>query len=217
MSEDIDDKTQVLPRAPAPVAAKTPSALLNCVDTSVLKDGIGAQIQLNEGEVSVGRDSENQVSLNAQGVSRYHARVFCQYGSWIVEDLGSTNGTRINNSKIDKKQILAHGDTVAFGRACYKFQLIDESNKGAQRGIDLDLGNTDKTMVMRPDERPVAATANAAPQAQVAARNTATSKPVAAKPVAAKRNDGSTAVLWLIVVVALVALVGGGAKLLGFF
>jgi len=186
------------------------------VDTAVLKDGIGGQISLDDAEVSVGRDAENLVSLHAQGVSRYHARVFCENGTWTVEDLGSTNGTRINNSKLEKKQSLKNGDTVAFGRACYKFQLVEVEDAGAAAGMDIDLGAGDKTMMMRPGTRPAHLSAAAdtakAPAPASAARTAATTK-----PAAAKSSGSSNAVLWIIVILAFAALVIGGAKLLGVF
>ncbi|MFT5173160.1 MAG: putative component of type VI protein secretion system [Gammaproteobacteria bacterium] len=208
MSEDLDDKTQVLRRPPVAIVIKAVPALLNCVDTSVLKDGAGAQISLGDGEVSVGRDAENKVSLHAQGVSRYHARVYFEKGSWAVEDLGSTNGTRINNSKLEGKQSLNDGDTVAFGRACYKFQLIEErGDAGADTSIDIDLGANEQTMVMRPSQSPASSAKPKAPPARAAS---------AANAVTAKKGDSGNAVLWLIVVAALAGLVFGAAKLLGF-
>jgi pSer/pThr/pTyr-binding forkhead associated (FHA) protein len=102
MSEDLDDKTKFLRRAPVAVTEKAVPALLNCVDTSVLKDSAGAQILLGDADkdMSVGRDAENKVSLHAQGVSRYHTRLLFEHGSWAVQDLSSTNGARIKNSKL---------------------------------------------------------------------------------------------------------------------
>ncbi|MFT5448369.1 MAG: hypothetical protein ACI9DC_003553 [Gammaproteobacteria bacterium] len=213
MSEDIDDKTQILSRPPA--AIKAPPALLNCVDISVLKDGVGARISLGgeDGEdvITVGRDEENQVSLHAQGVSRNHARIFQLSGQWMVEDLGSTNGTRINNSKLEGKQSLSDGDTVAFGRACYKFQL---NTAGTATGIDIDLGASDKTMIMRPVQRTAPAATAAKPESAFAPAARSTARAKAPTP---KSGGGSNAILWIIVVVAFLVLVVGGAKLLDLF
>lgn len=229
MFEDSHLKTQILSRPPA--AIKAPPGLLNCVDTSVLKDGVGARISLGgeDGEevITVGRGEENQVSLHAQGVSRNHARVFQKNGQWMVEDLGSTNGTRINNSKIAEKQSLSDGDTVAFGRACYKFQL---NAAGATTGINIDLGASEKTMIMRPAQRTASASTAAKPESAPApaapatppAHSTASAQDSAPKSPAPKspapKSDGSSnAILWTVVGAAFLVLVVGGAKLLGLF
>jgi predicted component of type VI protein secretion system len=183
MSEDLGEKTHILRPKPAPVATKAPPAQLHCVDTSVLKNGVGALIKLGDGEVAVGRGDENQACLHAQGVSRNHARVFFENGAWTVEDLGSTNGTRVNNSKLDKKQVLTDGDTVAFGRACYKFQILKDSDKGAQPAVDIDLGAGEKTVIMRPSG---AAASAAAPAAKASAKPAAPAAPKPAPQAAPK-------------------------------
>ena len=212
MSEQHGDQAEVM--SGSPVASKTPPALLQCVDRSVLKDDMCAQIMLDEGEVSVGRDAKNQASLHAQGVSRFHARVFFENGAWAVEDLGSANGTRVNNSKLEEIQSLKHGDTVAFGRACYKFQLHDDS-EGAAAAIDIDLGAAEQIMATdRAAQLPGAAAVNANPDAQAnAPRIRATP---AARSAETKTAGSSNLVLWLIVTAVFAALVIGGANLLGF-
>jgi predicted component of type VI protein secretion system len=211
MSEDNHPKTQILSRPPASVKAQP--ALLKCVDTSILRDGVGARILLGGADgknvITVGRDEQNQLSLHAQGVSLNHARVFQRNGHWMIEDLGSTNGTRVNNSQIAGKQSLNDGDTVAFGRACYKFQFI---TAGATTGVDIDLGAGEKTMIMRSAQRPAAAANAAKPESAPAARSTARTR-----APAPKSGGGSNAILWIIVVVAFLGLVAGGAKLLDLF
>ena len=212
MHEQHVDQAPVMSRAS--VASKTPSALLHCVDTSVLKDGLCAQIMLNKGEISVGRDARNQALLHAQGVSRFHARVFFENGAWAVEDLGSSNGTRVNNSKLEEIKSLKHGDTVAFGRACYKFQLHD-GNEGAAAAIDIDLGASEQIMAMdRSAQLPGATTDNANSGAQTnVARIRVTP---AARSAATNAGAGSNLLLWLIVTAVFAALVIGGSNLLGF-
>ena len=208
MSTADNDKTQI--RVPPPAAAMAPPAQLHCVDTSALKDGIGAQIMLDDREVSIGRDAKNQVSLHAQGVSRYHARVFAQNGDWWVEDVGSTNGTRVNNSKLEETQTLKHGDTIAFGRACYKFLLLSEPHEvvtvvTVER--DIDLGAADKATMADSGQPSPAISDPGAPAP--AARTTTTANPAAAK------SGGGNIVLWIIVIAAFAAMLAGGAKLLG--
>ena len=210
MSEEDNDRTEAL--NPASVATISPRARLYCVDVSVLKDARGAQILLDAGEVSIGRDPENQISLRAEGVSRRHARVFADSGHWLVEDIGSTNGTRVNNSELKEIKRLRDGDTVAFGRACYKFELRSEISKASVPGIEIDLGATDKIMHDSIAQLASAAPNVAGPDAQAVAPRPAP----AAKAVATKRSGSSNLVRGLIVLVAFTALVLGIARVLDF-
>ena len=60
----------------------------------------------------------------SQGVSRLHANVKIKEDDILLEDLGSSNGTRINNSKLDahKDYPIQHGDVIALGR--FKVQAL---------------------------------------------------------------------------------------------
>jgi len=176
MADAEYDKTQVLSRPPGGEKPSAVAAELRCVDTSVLRDGAGARIVLDGESVTIGRGGENDVRLDAHGVSRRHARLFLAGGAWQVEDLGSTNGTRVNNSRIERRA-LEHGDTVAFGRVCYKFRI---EQPGAQRAaaVDIDLGGAQRTVILRPSERPVPAQApQPAPAAPAPAATPAAPRP----------------------------------------
>lgn len=52
-----------------------------------------------------------------KGVSRRHAIIFFEGGTWMIEDIGSTNGTRINDYKLNPKESfpVEHGDVLQFG------------------------------------------------------------------------------------------------------
>ena len=65
----------------------------------------------------IGRWSESDIVVAAADVSRRHARVARSDGGWIVEDLGSINGTWVNGSKISDSQAIRSGDTVMLGSA----------------------------------------------------------------------------------------------------
>ena len=64
----------------------------------------------------VGRSQENEVVLNDTFVSTQHARLSWNGRGWIVEDLGSTNGTRVNGKPVKKIMPVKPGDTLEFGR-----------------------------------------------------------------------------------------------------
>lgn len=63
---------------------------------------------------TVGRSSRSNVRLEDTSVSRHHANVAFRGGCWTVEDLGSSNGTYVNGTRISRCT-LRPGDQVAFG------------------------------------------------------------------------------------------------------
>jgi diguanylate cyclase (GGDEF)-like protein len=82
---------------------------------------IGRRIPLLNQQYVVGRDNEAGFIVSRSSVSRQHARLYSDHdGAWWVEDLNSTNGTFVNESRI-KNQRLADSDQVRFGDAIYKF------------------------------------------------------------------------------------------------
>ncbi len=82
---------------------------------------IGRRIPLLNPQYIVGRDSEAGFVVGRSSVSRQHARLYlADDGNWWVEDLNSTNGTFVNETRI-KLQKLADSDQVRFGDAIYKF------------------------------------------------------------------------------------------------
>jgi diguanylate cyclase (GGDEF)-like protein len=82
---------------------------------------IGRRIPLLNAQYIVGRDSEAGFVVGRSSVSRQHARLYlADDGNWWVEDLNSTNGTFVNETRI-KLQKLADSDQVRFGDAIYKF------------------------------------------------------------------------------------------------
>lgn len=72
-------------------------------------------------ELTVGRDQANAIVLEMDNVSRRHARFFQVDDTSYVEDLGSTNGTFINDTDISGETPLANGDLIKIGGAIFKF------------------------------------------------------------------------------------------------
>lgn len=70
---------------------------------------------LDKSELFIGRDLNNDVVINDPEVSRRHAHVFLQGLNFVIEDLGSTNGTQINGQRIMGPHLLQPGETVVFG------------------------------------------------------------------------------------------------------
>ncbi len=125
MRRDSEPGTQIL-IPPVVVEKKTTTAGPACmVLLSPAGPGldIGKRVQLSRQKYSVGRGTDADLSVPRDSVSRKHAEVLQDSsGNWVVTDLGSTNGTFVNEQRITR-QVLADGDQVRFGDAIYKFLM----------------------------------------------------------------------------------------------
>lgn len=70
--------------------------------------------------VTIGRESDSDVQLNDDRVSRAHAKLQDHSGRVILTDLGSTNGTRVNGHPIQMR-VMQHGDVMLIGRCVLLF------------------------------------------------------------------------------------------------
>jgi pSer/pThr/pTyr-binding forkhead associated (FHA) protein len=77
-------------------------------------------------KVSLGRSSENDIPILDPLVSRQHALVELSGGGYLVTDLGSANGTYINDVPLTAPVLLRVGDLVKFGGTVFRFQPIYE-------------------------------------------------------------------------------------------
>jgi hypothetical protein len=82
----------------------------------------GQRVPLGDRPVTVGRLSECTITLNDQNVSRRHAEIRPDGRAYVVTDLGSTNGTMVNGTRIRSGQPLADGDIVSFGSTYVRFE-----------------------------------------------------------------------------------------------
>lgn len=85
----------------------------------------GMSYVLPQGNTTVGRHPESDIFLNDVTVSRQHCRFVLVEADLIVEDSGSTNGTYVNEVRVDKSQLRA-GDEVLVGRFHFVVAYGDE-------------------------------------------------------------------------------------------
>jgi diguanylate cyclase (GGDEF)-like protein len=83
-------------------------------------DDLGRRIPLSERPVTVGRSSRCDVQFDQESVSRNHCRVSVRGDHFTIRDLGSTNGTYVNDELCDEIQ-LRDGDQIKVGRTILKF------------------------------------------------------------------------------------------------
>ena len=81
---------------------------------------LGRRFALKGESHQVGRAENCDVSLDEDGVSRQHARIFRDACGWQLEDLGSTNGSFVNDARMSRGP-LRDGDILRFGIALLKF------------------------------------------------------------------------------------------------
>jgi hypothetical protein len=82
----------------------------------------GQRISLGDRPVTVGRLPECTIPLSDHNVSRRHAEIRPGRGAYVVVDLGSTNGTMVNGTRINGEQRLGDGDILSFGSTYVRFE-----------------------------------------------------------------------------------------------
>jgi hypothetical protein len=99
------------PARPTPPATGTPRSLV--VTQGSLQ---GTTIALGQAPILIGRAPECTLVLEDDYASGRHARFSLQSGVWILEDLGSTNGTFLGRSKVEAPTAVDPGTPVRIGR-----------------------------------------------------------------------------------------------------
>ena len=75
----------------------------------------GSMIRVQD-EITFGREKDNSIVLNDPYTSGYHTRIYKNNERFVVEDLGSTNGTLLNGDILDVKTYLENGDIILLGK-----------------------------------------------------------------------------------------------------
>ncbi len=75
----------------------------------------GVTFPLEGDQLIIGRDSSNGVAINDAEISRKHSRLTFQGGKYVLEDLGSTNGTFVNGQRLAGPVVLKPGDVISLG------------------------------------------------------------------------------------------------------
>lgn len=73
-------------------------------------------LRFTQGDILIGRDPECEVILDDAAASAHHARLTYHHNQWWLEDLQSTNGTRLNNEMVQTATIVVNGDTLQCGQ-----------------------------------------------------------------------------------------------------
>src|SRR5207249_6160686 len=111
-----------------------PMALLRILNGSLESQ----EIELSPDPMTVGRASACNIRIADAGVSSKHAKIWCEDGQYFLMDLGSTNGTFVNDRDVDREK-LNDGDVITFGMTKASFvgeqpQPRVNPNRAPQRG-----------------------------------------------------------------------------------
>ena len=101
---------------------------------------------------TIGRGFSNLIPLSDPTASRNHAKVHYQEGSWVVEDLGSTNGIIFSGKRVDKIS-LSSGDTFQIGKT--SFAVVEREIKESEDSLQTTLEFISPTSAIETDRRSV--------------------------------------------------------------
>jgi pSer/pThr/pTyr-binding forkhead associated (FHA) protein len=107
-----------------------------------------------EKEAILGRVEECDVLVIEPGISRRHARIFDDHGIFMLEDLGSANGTRLNGQKIEAPEVLRDGDYLSLSATTFMFSALDGLRGEATAETQLSDTEQKAVDVSREGERP---------------------------------------------------------------
>jgi diguanylate cyclase (GGDEF)-like protein len=99
--------------------AEKPAAKEACLVVIYGMD-LGKKFNLDAPAIIIGRSSKSDIQVDQESVSRNHAKIINTGKTIILRDLGSTNGTYVNDELIDE-YVLRDGDFIKIGRTIFKF------------------------------------------------------------------------------------------------
>jgi Protein of unknown function (DUF3662)/FHA domain len=83
----------------------------------------GKRLVVGPTGVTIGRSRQCDVVLDDPNISRTHAEIRPRGGSWVLSDLGSTNGSSLNRRRIEGSEVLKAGDEIEVGTSLITFEL----------------------------------------------------------------------------------------------
>ena len=105
--------------------------------------------------ITIGREEGNEIQLNDERISRFHAKLQLDHEQVVLTDLESTNGTKVNGEEVQIR-ILRYGDLISVGRSVLLFGSRDQIADRLQQQRNGDTGsesgsNTDESLASRAD------------------------------------------------------------------
>lgn len=95
---------------------------MNCIFV-LEENGLQEFFPVASGTIKIGRESDNDIQILDESVSRHHAIVYNMANTCEVEDINSSNGVTVNGIKINRA-LLKHGDELKLGKCVMRFELV---------------------------------------------------------------------------------------------
>jgi diguanylate cyclase (GGDEF)-like protein len=113
---------ETAPPGPLPVPLPTAaSAAVSACLVVMYGPDLGRRSPLERATFTIGRSSQSDLCIDQESVSRTHARIVYRDGAHCIEDLGSTNGTHVNDVPVTSPVVLTHGMQIKVGSSILKF------------------------------------------------------------------------------------------------
>ncbi len=98
------------------------------------------EFELTKPEIIIGREDSVDITIPASAVSRRHARLMLEGENYVLEDLGSSNGTFVNDEELVQRRPLKSGDKIRLGQIInlVYYAPVVESDKTVLRSVDSD-------------------------------------------------------------------------------
>ena len=99
---------------------RQPESGSSCLITIYPADTLGGTLNLGDAPITIGRTAGCELQLENDSISRHHARIEKSASGYTISDLGSTNGTYVNDVRV-KSAVLEAGDRIHVGNHILKF------------------------------------------------------------------------------------------------
>jgi len=94
----------------------------------------GSRYRLRENRVTtIGRSTQNEISLLDRTVSRFHCEITYINGLWYIHDLHSRAGTLVNGEKVTQRRVLSPGDIIRISSNVFRFDVVEEKQEEDER------------------------------------------------------------------------------------
>lgn len=109
---------------------------------------------IEQDSISIGRGEDQDIVIDNTSVSRKHAEIRKEGFRWVVEDLGSSNGTFLHGQKIESPQAVSAGDEIGFGKFSLVFDKVvgDAETAAGAQAAQPSMAGAEGTMQIKSSE-----------------------------------------------------------------
>src|SRR5215475_653150 len=130
----------------------------------LLRDGSVVERDINQNELAIGKGPQNDIILPDASVSSAHAIIRFEDGAYKISDLGSRNGTSVNDARLGAEpRAIQHGDLIKMGHCALTFRLKEAGDTVSmpQRTLIMGVTGTPLPPPAPPTPKPAALTEDA--------------------------------------------------------